>query len=48
MAEKKQREKQQEGQALPVRREEGAISPFEERALESPFAMMRRIRDEID
>jgi len=43
--EKKERE---EGQSLPVRREERGLWPFEDWFFESPFAMMRRFRDEID
>lgn len=46
MPEKKQQH--EEGRSLPVRREEGRIRPFEEWTFESPFGIMRRIRDEID
>jgi len=42
------KERREEGQALPVRREERAIRPFEEWGLESPFSLMHRIRDDID
>lgn len=47
MAEER-RSSREEGQKLPVRREERGISPFEESFLESPFQMMRRFRDEMD
>ena len=47
MAEER-RQRQEEGQNLPVRREERGIKPFEEWGIESPFRMMRRIRDDID
>lgn len=42
-----QRTQQQEGQALPVRREERAISRPEE-WMESPISMIRRFHDEMD
>jgi len=42
------KERREEGQVLPVRREERAIRPFEEWGLESPFSLMHRIRDDID
>lgn len=47
MAEEKKADRE-EGQRLPVRREERGISPFEESFMESPFQMMRRFHDEID
>lgn len=46
MAEK--RENQEEGQNLPIRRQERALSPFEPGVFESPFRAIQRLHNEID